>query len=320
MRLLVTGGSGLVGATLLRRVSVTAGVQVRATARSPVPEPLDGVTYTISGEIGPQTDWRSALDGVDRIVHTAARVHLMKDTAPEPLAAFRLVNTAGTLNLARQAAAAGVRRFVFLSSIKVNGEATESGKYYHADDASRPSDAYAISKHEAEAGLFAIGRETGMEIVVIRPPLVYGPGVKANFLSMMRWLHAGIPLPFAAVTNKRSLVALDNLVSFVMTCTVHAAAANQVFLVADGEDLSTTELLRRLGMALGKPARLFFLPPMLLSTAASLCGRRNMLSRLYGSLQIDTAKTRNLLGWVPPLDVDTALQATAEHFLRKLRG
>jgi nucleoside-diphosphate-sugar epimerase len=248
-------------------------------------------------------------------VHLAARVHLLNDKSFEPLTEFRSVNVDGTANFARQAAAAGVRRFVYLSSIKVNGELTEVGHPFTADDAPAPEDPYGLSKHEAEQALRQIAADTGMEVVIIRPPLVYGPGVKANFESMMRWLARGVPLPLAAVTqNRRSLVALDNLVDLIATCLSHPAAANQTFLVSDGEDLSTVDLLKRMGAALGCPARLFHLPSGLLKLGAALVRKPGIYQRLCGSLQLDIAKTRQLLGWSPLVSVDEGLRCAAEAF------
>jgi len=239
----------------------------------------------------------------------------MNDKSPDPLAEFRRVNVDGTAALARQAAASGVRRFVFLSSIKVNGEFTEAGQPFTADDVPAPEDPYGVSKHEAEQLLRQIAAETGMEVVIIRPPLVYGLGVKANFESMMRWLARGVPLPLAAVTNnRRSLVALDNLVDLIVTCLHHPAAANQTFLVSDDEDLSTAQLLKRMGAAIGQPARLFYLPPTLLKLGASVLNRPGIYQRLCGSLQLDIAKTRQLLGWTPPVSVDEGLRRAAEGF------
>jgi len=231
------------------------------------------------------------------------------------LAAFRSVNVEGTANLARQAAATGVRRFVFLSSVKVNGEFTETGQPFTADDAPAPKDPYGVSKYEAEKLLRKIAAETGMEVVIIRPPLVYGPGAKANFESMMRWLVRGVPLPLAAMTNnRRSLVALDNLVDLIVTCLNHPAAANQTFLVSDGEDLSSAQLLKRMGAAMGHPAHLFYLPPALLKLGASVLNKPGIYQRLCGSLQLDIAKTRQLLGWTPPVSVDEGLRRAAEGF------
>lgn len=258
--------------------------------------------------------WQTALAGVDVVVHCAARVHVMDDHEADPLAAFRRVNVDGTVNLARQAVAAGVRRFVFVSSIKVNGEATAVGHAYRADDTPAPQDPYGVSKHEAEQQLLQMAAEGLIEVVIVRPVLVYGPGVKANFLSMMRWLCRGVVLPFGAIDNSRSLVAVDNLVDLLVTCTVHPAAANQVFLVSDGEDLSTTQLLRRMACALGKPARLVPIPAWVLRVAAALVGRKALSQRLCGSLTVNIDKTRELLGWAPPVTVDEALAASARYF------
>ena len=239
----------------------------------------------------------------------------MNDDETDPLESYRAVNVEGSLNLARQAAAAGVRRFVLLSSIKVSGECTEQGRPFTADDAPASEDPYGISKREAEQLLRQIAADTGMEVVIIRPPLVYGPGVKANFQSMMRWLVRGVPLPLAAVTdNRRSLVALDNLVDLIVTCLNHPAAANQTFLVSDGEDLSTAELLKRMGSALGCPARLFYLPPALLKLGATVLNKPDIYQRLCGSLQLDIAKTRQLLGWTPPVSVEEGLRRATEGF------
>jgi len=264
-----------------------------------------------------QVNWEQVVAGQDVIIHSAARVHVMNDLSANPLAEFRTVNVDGTLNLAQQAAAAGVKRFVFISSIKVNGEGTLRGNPYTAFDTPAPEDPYGISKMEAEQGLRLIADETGMEVVIIRPVLVYGPGVKANFLSMMRWVHKGIPLPLGAINNSRSLVSLDNLVDLIVTCIDHPAAANQTFLVSDGEDLSTTELLRRVGAALGKPARLLPVPPKLLEFGASLLGKKAVAQRLLGSLQVDISHTCSTLGWKPPVTVDEALAKTAAFYLEE---
>jgi nucleoside-diphosphate-sugar epimerase len=225
------------------------------------------------------------------------------------LAEYRRVNVDGTLALARAAAQAGVRRFVFVSSIKVNGERTPPGRAFRADDAPAPADAYGVSKWEAEQGLFALSRETGMEVVVIRPPLVYGPGAKGNFAALVRWVARGVPLPLGAVRhNRRSLVGLDNLVDLIVTCLDHPGAANEVFLAADGEDLSTADLLRRVGRAMGHPARLLPVPVWVLQAAAASLGKRAVAERLLGSLQVDGSKAGELLGWEPPCMVDEGLR------------
>jgi len=316
MRIALTGASGFVGRCLLGEL-LEAEHQVTAVLR----KHADGVDTRASlrmiDDFASSLSWGALLQGQEVVVHCAARVHVMQDESSDPLAEFRKVNVEGTLNLARQAAQAGARRFIFISSIKVNGEGTPVGVPYLADAQSLPADPYGISKMEAEHGLRALASETGMEVVIIRPPLVYGPGVKANFLNMMRWLHKGVPLPFGAIHNQRSLVALDNLVDLIVTCIEHPAAANQTFLVSDGEDLSTSELLRRMGAALGKPARLLPVPSRLLEMGAALLGKKDLSQRLCGSLQVDIDKTRELLHWIPPVSVDEALRKTAKHFLEQ---
>ena len=241
----------------------------------------------------------------------------MNDVAANPLFEFRQTNVDGTLNLARQAVEAGVRRFVFISSIKVNGEFTDLDHPFTADQNPMPSDPYGVSKYEAELGLMTLAEETGMEVVIIRPPLVYGPGVKANFLSMMSWLRREIPLPLGGITkNRRSFVCIDNLISMIITCINHPAAANQIFLVSDDEDLSTAGLLERMALALGRPSKLIAVPPTLIVLLARLVGRTHIAQRLCGSLQVDIQKTKDLLGWAPPVSVDEGLRQTARHYLR----
>lgn len=308
-KVLVTGATGFVGSRLCQRI-IEDGGKVRQVSR--YPGKRDGIVVS---DLGPGTDWSIALENIDCVVHLAARVHVMHDMAADVLAEFRHVNVDGTLNLARQASEMGVRRFVFISSIKVNGEQTPPGEPFVASDIPSPQDPYAVSKWEAEQGLFNLANETGMEVVIVRPPLVYGPGVKANFLSMMRWLSKGLPLPLGAIHNRRTLIALDNLVDLLISCMHHPAAANQVFLAGDDEDLSTTDLLRRLGLALGKPVRLFQVPVVVLETLAKMVGKQSIAQRLCGSLQIDITKTRQVLGWTPPMSVDDGLRKAAAGFM-----
>lgn len=296
LTLLITGSTGFIGRALVKRL---CDKQLRLATRSD------------------STAWHKALVDITAVIHLAARVHVMRDVETDPLTAFRAVNVHGTLDFARQAAAAGVKRFIFISSVKVNGETTELNQPFTANDKPAPVDPYGISKMEAEQGLRKIAAETGMEVVVIRPPLVYGPGVKANFQTMMRWLIRGVPLPLGAIYNRRSMVALDNLVDLIVTCIDHPAAVDQMFLVSDGEDLSTTELLQRLGRALGKPARLIPVPIMLLKAGAALVGKPAIAQRLCESLQVDISKTQQLLGWTPLLSVDEGLKRAVEGYLRE---
>ncbi|MBM5573546.1 SDR family oxidoreductase [Deefgea sp. CFH1-16] len=309
-RILITGANGFVGSAVSFYLK-QQNVEYRTVARS------SNNGDVVIGNIDTHTQWTDALIGIEVIVHAAARVHVMNDATLDPLAEFRQVNVEGTLNLARQAVAAGVRRFIFISSIKVNGESTELGLPFFADDLAAPLDPYGVSKCEAEQGLLQLAKETGLEVVIIRPPLVYGPGVKANFAAMMKWLNKGIPLPLGAIHNQRSLVALDNLVDLIVTCIDHPAAANQIFLAGDGEDLSTTELLQKMAKALGVSSRLIPIPMWCLQFGARLLGKQAMAQRLCGSLQVDISKAKNVLGWTPPFTVDEALQKTADEFLKR---
>ena len=306
--ILVTGATGFVGAALVARLALD-GLAVRAVVRNKASLTTAAIDVVRVSELSAETDWSDALANMDAVIHLAARVHVMTDTANDPLTEYRRVNVEGTLNLANQAAAAGIKRFIFMSSIKVNGEKTVLNPFL-ADDAPDPQDPYSISKYEAEQGLLRLAAETDMEVTIIRSPLVYGPGVKANFLSMMRWLKRGTPLPFGAIKNKRSLVALDNLIDLIAICIHHPAAANQIFLVSDDEDLSTTELLCRMGHALDRPARLIRLPAAAIKVGAALLGRHNLAQRLCGSLQVDIKKTKELLGWSPPINVEEGLRRT----------
>lgn len=310
----VTGASGFVGQALCRAL-LERRVAVRGAIRDVVSW-KSAVHLVHVGEVDGATNWAEALLGASVVVHLAARVHLMREKASDPLTEFRKVNVAGTLNFARQAAEAGVNRFVYLSSIKVNGETTAPGQAFRAEDAPAPEDAYAISKHEAEIGLLTIAKETGMEVVIIRPPLVYGPGVKGNFASLVKWVRKGIPLPLGALNNKRSLVALDNLVSFIALCVDHEmspAAANSVFLISDVEDISTTELLNKVARAYGKKGFLLPVPEHWLHFAAGMLGKADVANRLLGSLVVDGSPARERLGWRPVVTMEEQLQKMARH-------
>jgi UDP-glucose 4-epimerase len=318
-RVLVTGATGFVGRAVVDRL-VRDGTPVTAAVRRD-PTTRIGIREVRVGDLGPTADWTAALEGCDAVVHCAARVHVMSDTSSDPLAAYRAANVEGSVALAKQAAAAGVRRFIFISSIKVNGEGTALGKPYRASDRPAPVDPYGISKLEAEQALQALAATGAIELVIIRPPLVYGPGVKANFLSMARWIARGVPLPFGGVNaNRRSFVALENLVDLIATCLKHPDAVGQVFLVSDGEDLSTSELLRRTARALGVSSRLLPVPSALLAVGASAVGRRDLWQRLGGTLQVDSMPTRTRLGWTPPVTVDAGLRAAVEGLRDGVRG
>lgn len=298
----VTGANGFVGGALCRLLRERR-VAVRSLTRST----SSGEAVRAVGDLGPMTAWGDSLAGVDCVVHCAARVHMVNDTEPDPLQAFRRVNVEGSRSLALAASAAGVRRLVFVSSLKVHGEQTAPGHPFSSHLSPQPQDAYGISKWEAEQTLRAVCSETGMELVVVRPPLVYGPGVRANFLHLMQTVARGWPLPFGAVDNRRSLLALDNLTDLLQVCAVHPDAAGQVFLASDDHDLSTPELIRRIARALHRPARLWPVPVPWLRTAGRLTGRSAQIERLIGSLQVNIGHTKQVLGWTPRLTVDQAM-------------
>ncbi|MBC7620806.1 MAG: SDR family oxidoreductase [Candidatus Saccharibacteria bacterium] len=310
-KVLVTGASGFIGRAVVgalnaNRCNVIGAMRRPNDVRWAVPSPF----------LSDDADWRAQLEGRTVVVHAAARAHMLNDRAADPLAEFRRINVAGTLRLAEQAAEMGVRRFMFVSTIGVNGAETFQHPFT-SEDQTAPHSPYAVSKHEAEQGLLRVADETGLEVVIIRPPLVYGPVAPGNFGSLMRWLRRGVPLPLGAIHNQRSLVALDNLVDLIVTCLTHPAAANQTFLVSDGEDVSTTELLRRMGQAMGHPAHLVPVPAGLLKFAATMLGKPDMAQRLCGSLQVDIEKTRRLLDWTPPLSLDQGLKKAAEGYGRE---
>jgi nucleoside-diphosphate-sugar epimerase len=317
MGILVTGSTGFVGAALIERLKKDE-FPFSAAVRDALNKELHPDVNNIEiGHLSSMLDWGYALKKCDVVIHLAARVHILKDKSKNPLADFRYINVDCSLNLARQAARAGVRRFIYVSSLKVNGEFTILGEPFTAEDVPRPQDFYGISKHEAEIGLRMISEEFGMELVIIRPPLVYGPRVKANFLSMMNWLHRGIPLPLGGVTeNRRSFLFIDNLVDMIITCINHPSAANQIFLAADDEDLSTAELLDRITLALGRSSKLISVPAPFIGIGAKLLGRSDITQRLCGSLQVDIKKTKSLLGWLPPVSVGEGLRQTADYFLK----
>ena len=310
MRVCLTGSTGFLGRRLTQALSSDSATDLTATAR--VPSLVENASAVKIAKINAQTDWSITLRNQQVVIHTAARAHIMKDSVADPLTEYRKVNVDGTLNLARQSATAGVKRFIFISSIKVNGEQTELGQPFQPNDEAKPIDPYGISKWEAEQGLQKIAAETGMEVVIIRPPLVYGPGVKGNFANLIKLVRKGLPLPFGAIHNRRSMIALDNLVNLIITCIDHPSAANQVFLASDGQDLSTTELLQGLAQAVGRSPRLLSIPDAILTLAASVLGKKSIADRLLGSLQVDISKTQDLLNWTPPISVDEGLRRCFE--------
>ena len=314
--MLVTGATGFIGNALCDELSRFPYV-VRSALRS-VNSGLIASDSVVVGEIDGATDWSSALRNVDVVIHLAARVHVMADQSADPLAEFRRFNVDGTLTLASQAIQAGVRRFIYISSVKVNGEDTNFGNPFTELDIANPQDAYGLSKLEAEQGLLLIAQKTSMEVVIIRPPLVYGNGVKANFSAMMRAVKRGVPLPFGAIRNLRSFVYIGNLVSLILCCIHHPAAVNQVFLVSDGHDLSTTDLLKLCASSLGVKVRLLPVPQRLIEFCAALVGKQDVAHRLCGSLQVDITKARTMLGWSPPVSIINGLKATARGLLESI--
>ena len=310
---LITGAGGFVGRLLSARL-LAEGWNVRGTVLSSqsYSSLVSNVEPVEIEPLGEHTPWSHALVGIDTVIHLAARVHIMGDPSVDPLMEYRKVNTEGTGQLAREAAKAGVKRLVFISSIKVNGE--EADVPYTEDSPEHPTDPYGVSKWEAEQLLRQIGAQTGLEVVVVRPPLVYGPGVKANFLNLMKMLQINVPLPLALVDNKRSFIYVGNLVDALTICAKHPAAAGKTYLVSDGEDVSTPELIRRVAHALGKPPRLFPLSPYLIRLAGTITGKGATVNRLLGSLVVDSSRIRNELGWRPPFTMERGLRETADWF------
>ena len=315
-RILVTGPDGFVGQRLCERL-LKDGYAVRGAQFAPVPLPA-GCESVIVGDLSAAPNWPEALQGVDRVVHLAARVHIMNDSAADPLSEFRHVNTEGTRKLAEAAVRAGVKRFVFISTIKVLGEATPD-QPFSADDIPVTDDPYGTSKLEAEQLLTRLSQESSMEVTIVRPPLVYGPGVRANFLKLLSAVNKGLPFPFGLVNNRRSLVSVDNLVDFLACCLIHPAAANEAFLVSDGRDISTAELVKLIAKAMDRRAMLLPVPPALMKFAGGLLGKRAEVKRLCGSLAVSIAKNRDLLGWTPPASVESGLKETVEWFLSENR-
>ncbi|MCM0081384.1 NAD-dependent epimerase/dehydratase family protein [Geomonas sp. Red32] len=317
-KVLVTGATGFVGRVVCRRL-LDRGLAVRGTLLPGEPSLalVPGVEGATVDPLGPDTDWRQALQGIDGVIHLAARVHIMNDTAADPLVEFRKVNLAGTARLGAQAAECGVRRLVFVSSVKVNGE--ESPAPYRPDSPPKPIDPYGISKHEAEQALRRIEALSGLEVAVVRPTLVYGPGVKANFLQLMKVVERGIPLPLGSVDNRRTLVYVENLADALAACLLHPAAAGETFLVGEGGDLSTPDLIRGIARSLNRPARLYPIPCSLLRLAGRLTGKSGAVDRLLGSLTVDDSAIRGKLGWTPPFTTEEGLRETGAWFKNAIK-
>jgi nucleoside-diphosphate-sugar epimerase len=310
--ILITGANGFVGTSLCQHL-LDLGFPVTGLTRHSPQRPHEQQ----GPELDSTSDWTPWLKADQVVIHCAARVHVMHDTAQDPYQAFRAVNTDGTLTLARQAAAAGVKRFVFLSSIKVNGEETPAGQPFTEEVSSPPTDPYGLSKYEAELALIELAKLTGMEVVIIRPPLVYGEGVKGNFASMMSLLAKGYPLPFGSIHNARSLVSLGNLINFITVCISHPAAANQIFLVSDGVDLSTTELLTKLASVMGKSINLLPIPETIMRLGLAVIGKKAISQRLFSSLQVDITKAKHRLNWAPAISIDDGLKQCVVNYKRK---
>ena len=316
MNMLITGATGFIGTALSLRM-IHKGWQVRGAVRSLSDQARlpSGVEAVSAGSVGPDTVWAHALSGVDIVVHLAARTHVTHEVDVDPLIAYRMINVAATERLARAAVAAGVKRFIYLSSVKVNGEGR--AEPYTEQDMPAPEDPYGISKWEAEQALHRIAEETGMDVVILRPPLVYGPGVKANFLALINIVRCGIPLPFAGVQNRRSLLYIGNLVDAVITVCIRSEAAGQTYLVSDGVDVSTPELIRRIAGAFGRPARLFLFPVPVMRIVGRFLGKSSAIERLCGSLAIDSSKISRDLRWNAPFTMEQGLKETAEGFRKK---
>lgn len=314
MKVLVTGATGFLGHAMLAWLEDLEGVDAVAGVRNDTGRSHNSTETLVLGDLEGPPPTLEALREINAIIHCAARVHVLHTKGTETVEAYRAANVDGTMKLANQAAKAGVRRFIFVSTVKVNGEATPTGSKFTADDEVSPADPYGRSKWEAEKALLALSKNSGMEVVIVRPPLVYGPGVGANFLSMMRWVKKGVPLPLANTQNQRSLVYVHNLTSLLWTCVVHPKAVNQIFLVSDGADLSTSQLLLKLAKYLREPSRLFPFPRSALKSTAHLMGKSSIFDRLFGSLQVDISKTQSTLEWTPPFDSDDGLRSTAVWF------
>ena len=314
MNILVTGANGFVGQSLVNNLLNNTKYKVVAGVRK-IPAKKVNCEYRLIKNLEDKPVLSNVFRDIDVVIHTAARVHVMDDKSADPLTEFRKVNVEGTLNLARQAVEAGVKRFIFISSIKVNGEGTELGKPYTEHSKPNPIDPYGISKYEAEQGLIKLAETTSLEVVIIRPTLVYGENVKGNFHSLMKWTYRGVPLPIGGIKhNLRSLVSVDNLVDFIVTCIEHKDAKNEVFLISDDDDISTADLLEEIAKGLGVKNKAVNIPAGFINTAASAIGKSGVAQRLSGSLQVDISKAKKLLGWHPKYSTSESIQKTARSY------
>ena len=314
-RVLVTGANGFVGLNTCR-VLREGGFVVRAAVRRAdrLPARLSEDEIAVTGDIGPGTDWEPVLEGVSAVVHLAGRVHVLRETVLDPQGEFYTANVDGTELLARAATSAGVQRFVYVSSIGVNGKST-NGVPFTEGHAPSPHNSYAISKWEAEKALHRVAEETGLEVTILRPPLIYGRGVKANFLRLMRLVDRDLPMPLKSIDNRRSLIYVGNLADAIAACIDQPKAAGETFLVSDGEDVSTPELIRRIARSLGRSARLLPLPPSLVRVSAHLLKQSASVEPLLDSLEVDSGKIVNTLGWRPPYTMVKGLEETAKWFV-----
>lgn len=314
MKVLLSGATGFIGRALAARLAGIPEIDVTVATRDTGASVGNDVGTVRVGPLGPNTDWGQALQGVNIVVHAAAIAHSARRFRPSLYEELRRVNVLGTMNLARQAVQAGASRFIFFSTVKVNGSTTAPGRPFRFDDQPAPDDIYGSSKYEAEVGLKMLATKMGLEVVIVRPPLVYGPGVKANFLSLMTWIDRGVPLPFLGVRNRRSLIYLENLIDFVSQCVLSPEASGETFLVSDEESLSTEELVRRLALQMEKPVRLFRLPSAAFGLVSRLPGGDEMRTRLFCSLEIDSERARNRLDWKPPYTIEEGLADTVRWY------
>ena len=315
-KILITGATGFVGRALFENLKSKKKYFAHLTTRTNQEELFEGGKAFNIGEIDPNTNWKDALDGVSCIVHCAARAHMMEKKQTDSLNAYRRINVDGTRNLAKQAALRGIKRFIFLSSVKVNGEETIASKSFKYDDIPQPQDAYGISKWEAEQALLEVSKKTGLELVIIRAPLIYGVRIKGNFLRLLDLIYKEIPLPLFNINNSRSFIGLDNLVDLIIHCIDHPKAAGKTFLVSDDEDISTPALIRKLSKIMGRSARLFSFPISILKLTGYLIGKTPEVNRLIGSLRVNSSHTRKILEWNPPFSLDEGLEKTVRWYLK----